>query len=179
MIRLFLALLGVLALAGGTPVRAAPDWVAYQHATLGFSISHPRGWEVLSGTGQAAFVAIGPEVPNLPGVRMVVAVVSTTLPPGATLHDAEASVQAFFARTGGPTTSILRQDRILLGGFPALITYVHRRNPQGVELYQMLMILAYKGRGYGVLGSTAVASPRLADDTAFLQSIILTFRPPP
>jgi hypothetical protein len=59
-----------------------------------------------------------------------------------------------------------------------VITYVHRRNAQGVDLYQMLMIVAHRARGYGVAGNTAVASPTLTVDTRLLQRIILTFQPP-
>lgn len=173
----FALALGPAAPASSAPAGAASDWPLFRHPSQGFSISYPRGWETLSGTGQASFVAIGPAVPGMPGTRMIVVVVAAPLPPGATLEEAEDSIQANLARQG-QTTNILRQDRFMLRGIPALFIYLHRRNPQGVELYQMVMILMHRERGFGVVGSTAVASPTLTEDTKLLQSIIVTFRPP-
>lgn len=166
---------GLAAVTGGAPARAAPDWPSFRHPSQGFSISYPPAWETLTGTGQASFVAIGPVVAA--GTRIVVVVVAAPLPRGATLQDAEASIQANLSRSG-PTTSVLRQDRFNLRGIPALMIYLHRKNPQGIELYQMVMILTHRGRGFGVAGSTAAASPSLTQDTQLLQNILLTFRAP-
>lgn len=168
--------LGLLILPRGASVSGAPDWQSFRHPSQGFSISYPRGWESLSGTGQASFVAIGPAIPNVPGTRMIVVVVAAPLPRGATLEDAESSVQANLSRTGQPI-NVLRHDRFSLRGTPAFLVYLHRKNPQGIELYQMVMILMHRGQGFGVVGSTAAASPSLTEDTRLLQSIILTFKP--
>lgn len=173
-----LVALALTALAGSAPAWAAPDWQVFRHPSQGFSISYPPGWDTLSGTGQASFVAIGPAVAGAPGTRMVVVVVtSPPLPRGATLEDAESSIQANLSRSGQPT-NILRHDRFSLRGTPAFLIYLHRKNPQGIELYQMVMVLMHRGRGFGVAGSTAAASPNLTEDTKLLQSILLTFRPP-
>lgn len=168
--------LGLLTLPRGASVSGAPDWQVFRHPSQGFSINYPRGWESLSGTGQASFVAIGPAIAGVPGVRMIVVVVSAVLPRGATLEDAESSMQANLARMGQPA-NVLRHDRFSLRGTPAFLVYLHRKNPQGVELYQMAMILMHRGQGFGVVGSTAAASPSLTEDTRLLQSILLTFRP--
>ena len=168
--------LGLVVIPRGAPARGASDWQSFRHPSQGFSISYPRGWETLSGTGQASFVAIGPTAAGAPGTRMVVVVVAAPLPRGATLEDAEASIQANLSRSGQPT-NVLRHDRFSLRGTPAFLVYLHRKNPQGVELYQMVMILAYRGQGFGVAGSTAASSPSLNEDTRLLQSIILTFKP--
>ncbi|MGH2372682.1 MAG: hypothetical protein ACRDIC_04280 [bacterium] len=167
---------GLAAATTGGRAHGAPDWQSFRHPSQGFSISYPRGWETLSGTGQASFVAIGPTVAGAPGTRMVVVVVAAPLPRGATLEDAESSIQANLSRSGQPT-NVLRHDRFSLRGTPAFLIYLHRKNPQGVELYQMVMVLMHRGRGFGVAGSTAAASSSLTEDTRLLQSILLTFRP--
>jgi hypothetical protein len=159
------------------PSAAATGWQQFRHSEFGFTISYPPGWDVLSGTGRAAFVAIGPAVEGMPGVRLGVVVVTARIPAGANVEEAGGKLEEQLARSA-QTVRVLRTDRINLRGLPAVITYVHRRNAQGVDLYQMLMIVAHRARGYGVAGNTAVASPTLTVDTRLLQRIILTFQPP-
>lgn len=177
--RFFLALGVVMLLTGvAASAGAGRDWVRFRHTDYGFSIAYPRGgWEVLSGTGQAAFVAIGPVVDVRAGTRMGVVVVTAPIRAGANLGEAGARLEQQLARSA-QTIRILRTDRIDLRGIPAAITYVHRKNLQGVELYQMMMIVAHRARGYGVAGTTAAASFTLTEDTRLLQSIVLTFQPP-
>jgi hypothetical protein len=159
------------------PVVAAPaGWAEFRHPTFGFSLKYPRSWDVLSGQGRAAFVAVGPQVAGAPGVRLGVVVVTMTLPPGSTLDAAAEELEQKLASEAA-TTRLLRQDRFDLHGTPALLVYVVRKNAQGVALYQMVMMLAHRNRGYAVAGTTAAESPRYTDDTALLQRIMLTFRP--
>jgi len=168
-----LFMLAALAASG----HAATGWQRFRHAEFGFTISYPPRWDVLSGTGRAAFVAIGPAVEGVPGSRMGIVVVTTRIPAGASLEEAGARLEEQLARSA-QTVRVLRTDRIDLRGIPAVITYVHRRTTQGVDLYQMLMILARRTRGYGVAGTTAAASLTLSEDTRLLQSLIFTFQPP-
>ena len=168
-----LLMLAVLAASG----RAATGWQRFRHAEFGFTISYPGGWDVLSGTGRAAFVAIGPAIEGVPGSRMGIVVVTTRIPAGASVEEAGARLEEELARSA-QTVRVLRTDRIDLRGIPAVISYVHRKNAAGVHLYQMVMILAHGARGYGVAGTTAAASPTLSEDTRLLQSLIFTFQPP-
>lgn len=156
--------------------QSATEWVRYQHPTYRFTLSYPAGWEVLSGEGRAAFAAIGPQVAGVPGARLNIAVATARIPPEASLEEAEADLQRMLAQRG-ETMRLLRKDRISLQGIPAFIAYVARQNPQGAGLYQMLLVVAYKGRGYAVVGTTAAGSARLAEETHLLQLIVLTFRP--
>jgi hypothetical protein len=168
----------VLAILLAVPVSAAPGtgWLRFQHSTHGFTISYPRGWEVLAGDGTAAFVAIGPPVAGVPGVRLGLVVVTARVPWDASLDAAAADLQRQLERNAG-TMQMLRTDRFDHRGIPALMTYVVRKTPQGIEQYAILMILTYRGRGYAVLGTTATGSTRLADETGLLQRAMLTFQP--
>jgi len=159
------------------PASAATGWQQFRHAEFRFTISYPPGWDVLSGTGRAAFVAIGPAIEGVPGARMGIVVVTTRIPGGASLEEAGARLEVELARSA-QTVRVLRTDRIDLRGVPAVISYVHRKNAAGVHLYQMVMILAHGARGYGIAGTTAAASPTLSEDTRLLQSLIFTFQPP-
>ena len=139
------------------PAAAATGWQQFRHPEFRFTISYPPGWDVLSGTGRAAFVAIGPAIEGVPGSRMGIVVVTTRLPAGASLEEAGARLEEELARSA-QTVRVLRTDRIDLRGIPAVISYVHRKNAAGVQLYQMVMILAHGARGYGVAGTTAVGA---------------------
>jgi hypothetical protein len=108
---------------------------------------------------------------------MGIVVVTTRIPEGASLEVAGAKLEEQLARSA-ETVRVLRTDRIDLRGIPAVISYVHRKNTAGVQLYQMVMILARRARGYGVAGTTAAASLTLSEDTRLLQSLIFTFQPP-
>jgi predicted Zn-dependent protease len=160
------------------PVQAAPGtgWVRFRHPSYGFTINYPQGWEVLSGEGTAAFVAIGPAVAGVAGARLGLVVVTARVPQNATLDAAAADLQRQLERSAG-AMQILRTDRFDHRGIPALMTYVVRKTPQGIEQYAILMILTTGGRGYAVLGTTATGSARLADETTLLQRAMLTFQP--
>ena len=172
---LLLVLIGALV---APPVLASQDtgWRRFRHASYGFSISYPDGWEVLAGEGKAAFVAIGPQVAGVEGARLGLVVVTARIPSNATVDGAARELQRELERSAGVMT-VLRTDRFAHRGVPALMTYVVRKTPQGIEQYAILMILAYAGRGYAILGSTATRSIRLAEETSLLQRAMLTFQP--
>src|SRR3989337_4190218 len=90
-----LFMLAVVAPSG----HAATGWQRFRRAEFGFTISYPPGWDVLSGTGRAAFVAIGPAVEGVPGSRMGVVVVTTRIPAGASLEEAGARLEEQLARS--------------------------------------------------------------------------------
>ncbi|MDR7420121.1 MAG: hypothetical protein QN178_14550 [Armatimonadota bacterium] len=171
---LLLALLGLLV---SPPVLGSQEagWRRFRHPSYGFSISYPHGWEVLSGEGKAAFVAIGPHVAGVEGARLGLVVVTARIPSNATVDGAARELQRELERNAG-TMTVLRTDRFTHRGVPALMTYVVRTTPQGIEQYAILMILAYAGRGYAILGSTATRSTRLAEETSLLQRAMLTFQ---
>lgn len=176
--RAFASLVLTFAVLLAAPALAAPSsgWLRFQHPTHGFSIDYPQGWEVLAGDGRAAFVAIGPAVAGVAGMRLGLVVATARVPAGATLDVAADDLQRELERHAG-TMTILRTDRFEHRGIPALMTYVVRKPPQGIEQYAILMILAHGGRGYAVLGTTATGSARLADEIGLLQRAALTFQP--
>ncbi len=155
---------------------AGPSWVQFRHPTFGFSISYPQGWETLSGEGKAAFAALGPSAQGVANVRLGIVVTTARISDGATLEEADLGLERLLAERTD-TVRILRKDRIDLRGVPALLTYVVRRSPQGIDLYQMVLIVAHNGRGYAVVGVTAAGSTSLADETRLLQTLMLTFQP--
>jgi len=109
-------------------------------------------------------------------VRLGVVVTTARIPAGATLEEADADLERTLAQRTD-TLRVLRKDRIDVRGMPALMIYVVRRNPQGVDLYQMVLIAAHNGRGYAIVGVTAAGSTSLSDETRLLQSLILSFQP--
>jgi len=167
---------GLLVAIGTAQTAASSSWVQFRHPTFGFSISYPQGWETLSGDGKAAFAALGPSAKGVANVRLGIVVTTARIPDGATLEEADMGLERLLAgRTD--TVRILRKDRIDLRGVPALLTYVVRHNPQGIDLYQMVLILTHNGRGYAVVGVTAAGSSSLPDETRLLQTLMLTFQP--
>jgi len=166
----------VLLLLAGTAQSAPAAWIAFRHPTYGFSISYPQGWEVLSGEGKAAFAAVGPAASGVAAVRLGVVVTTARIPAGATLEEADADLERTLAQRTD-TVRVLRKDRIDVRGMPALMIYVVRRNPQGLDLYQMVLIAAHNSRGYAIVGVTAAGSTSLSVETRLLQSLILTFQP--
>jgi hypothetical protein len=173
---LLVAVLAVTGLKAAPPAPSTARWVTFRHTEYGFAISHPPGWDILSGQGRAAFAAIGPAPAGIADFRMNVIVATGRVPRGATLEEADAEVQQLLARQHD-TVRVLRKDRLDLRGVPSFIVYMARTNPTGHSLYQMMLILAYGARGYAVVGTTAAGSTRLADETRLLQSIVLTFQP--
>jgi hypothetical protein len=119
---------------------------------------------------------VGPAASGVAGVRLGVVVATARIPDGATLEEADADMERVIAQRSD-TVRVLRKDRIDLRGVPALMIYVVRRNPQGIDLYQMVLIVAHNGRGYAIVGLTAAGSASLSDETRLLQSLILTFQP--
>jgi len=131
---------------------------------------------MLSGEGKAAFAAVGPAASGVAAVRLGVVVTTARIPAGATLEEADADLERTLAQRTD-TVRVLRKDRIDVRGMPALMIYVVRRNPQGLDLYQMVLIAAHNGRGYAIVGVTAAGSTSLSVETRLLQSLILTFQP--
>ncbi|MGH2397117.1 MAG: hypothetical protein ACRDFW_09035, partial [bacterium] len=71
-----------------------------------------------------------------------------------------------------------RRERINLRGIPALMIHLTQKStPYGAELYHPMMVLTYRDQGYAVIGATATASQRFAEEKRLLESLILTFRP--
>jgi predicted Zn-dependent protease len=159
-----------------TAPTTAAAWTQFRHPTYGFYISYPQGWEVLSGEGKAAFAAVGPAANGVAAVRLGVVVATARIPAGATLEEADADLERTITQRGD-IVRVLRKDRIDLRGVPALMIYIVRRNPSGVDLYQMVLIVAHNGRGYAIVGVTAAGSTSLSEETRLLQSLILTFQP--
>jgi hypothetical protein len=170
------AALAITGLQAAAPTPSTARWITFRHAEYGFSISHPPSWDVLSGRGRAAFAAVGPEPAGVPDFRLNVVVATGRVPQGATLEEADAEIEQMLSRQN-ETVRVLRKDRIDLRGIPSFIVYVARTNSTGYGLYQMVLIVAYRARGYAVVGTTAAGSARLAEETRLLQSIVLTFQP--
>ncbi|MDQ7857561.1 MAG: hypothetical protein QN174_01480 [Armatimonadota bacterium] len=164
-----------LAPAAAADPSTAP-WTTFRHPVYGFAVSHPHAWETLSGEGRAAFAAMGPPAAGASGLRLSVVVATGPVPAGASIEQADAEVQQLLAGQSG-TVRVLRRDRIDLRGVPSFILYMARTTPTGQQLYQMVLVVIHRGRGYAVVGTTAAASTNLAEETRLLQRVLLTFQP--
>ncbi|MBM3450001.1 MAG: hypothetical protein FJX78_03305 [Armatimonadetes bacterium] len=70
---------------------------------------------------------------------------------------------------------VLRTDRVDFHGTPALIKYLTRRADEGLEIYQLMLVLIHNRPAYAVIGTTAARSPRVNAETKLLQDILLGF----
>lgn len=68
-------------------------------------------------------------------------------------------------------------QRLARGGVGIGIWYYTWKRNDGVELYQIQLMVVAGGRGYVVTGTTGAASRRLQDEAQLLVGILVTFRP--
>ena len=67
--------------------------------------------------------------------------------------------------------------RLTIGTLPAVLRqYTWKRN-DGIELYQLQLLMIDSARGYVVTGTTLAGSSHLKGETKALANIMLTFRP--
>jgi hypothetical protein len=165
------------ALAIVLPAPAAEQWVRYTHPSIGFRIAYPNGWQQLADNGSgAAFVVAGPSPAGVTEFKMNLVVVAKPIPAGATLDAASAALEKALARRFG-TSQVLRTDRVVLEGTPALLSYVYRKPPKGPQLYQIVLLTMSGEMGYAAAGTTAARSTKVSEETLTLQRSLMTFRP--
>lgn len=171
-----LAVCGV-ALAIVLPAPAAEQWVRYTHPSIGFRIAYPHGWQQLPDNGSgAAFVVAGPSPEGVAEFKMNLVVVAKPIPPGATLDAASTALERALARRFG-ASQVLRTDKVVLEGTPALLSYVYRKPPKGPQLYQIVLLTLSGEMGYAAAGTTAARSTKVSEETLTLQRSLMTFRP--
>src|SRR5256712_12339166 len=72
--------------ASTTPLAAAPAWLKFTHPELGFSVSYPGDWMLAGGVVGVDFVALGPEVAGVQGMRLNVNITHDGVPAGNDLR---------------------------------------------------------------------------------------------
>lgn len=171
----FVAVLAI-AVASGAVLAAVPAWLKFTHPELGFSVSYPGDWMLAGGVAGVDFVALGPEVAGVRGMRLNVNVTHDPVPAGT-------SVDVYHTRSEEVLKSTfsgyrpVQAARVNVGTFPAVLRqYTWKRN-DGVELYQLQLLTIDRARGYVVTGTTLAVSSHLKGEAKALANIMLTFRP--
>src|SRR2546427_4919704 len=70
-------------ITSGTALAASPAWLKFTHPELGFSVSYPEDWMLAGGVAGVDFVALGPQVAGVQGMRLNVNITHDAVPAGA------------------------------------------------------------------------------------------------
>lgn len=162
--------------AGADFATAAPAWQRFIHPTLGFSLSYPKGWDLVPPSESIAAMVVGQPPAGVSGLRLNVNVTTDKLPARVNVEEYEEANEAQI-RLLFQGYRRLRTDRLQVGGTPAILRYYTWKRNDGVELYQIQLMVVAGGRGYVVTGTTGAASRRLQDEAQLLVGILVTFRP--
>lgn len=146
------------------------EWVTFRHPEPPFAIQYPAEWIRISADKLALLVLVAP---GSRGLGLVV--VGVPLQPGESVEDLVPELPRIIP-TRFSDYRPLRTDRTTLNGQPAIVHYFTGiRN--GERAYVMLAAVTTNAYGYMLFGTTAVDSPRLREELALLQRIIVGFRP--
>src|SRR2546427_10122386 len=72
-------------IASSTVLAASPAWLKFTHPELGFSVSYPEDWMLAGGVAGVDFVALGPQVAGVQGMRVNVNITHDAVPAGGSL----------------------------------------------------------------------------------------------
>jgi len=163
-------------IASSTVLAASPAWLKFMHPELGFSVSYPEDWMLAGGVAGVDFVALGPQVAGVQGMRLNVNITHDPVPAGTSVDvyntKSEEALKSTFSAYRPVQTA-----RLTIGTLPAVLRqYTWKRN-DGIELYQLQLLTIDSARGYVVTGTTLAGSSHLKGETKALANIMLTFRP--
>jgi hypothetical protein len=145
-------------------------WVTFSHPSPPFSIQYPGEWVRISADKLALLVLVAPDSRGLGLV-----VVGVPVRRGESVEDLVPELPRIIPRSFADYRP-LRTDRTMLGGRPTIVHYFTGiRNNERV--YVMLGAVTTDAYGYLLYGTTAVDSPRLREELALLQQIIVRFHP--
>ena len=162
--------------ASATPLAAAPAWLKFTHPELGFSVRYPGDWMLAGGVVGVDFVALGPEVAGVQGMRLNVNITHDGVPAGTSV-DAYHTKSEEVLKSTFSAYRLVQTARINIGTFPAVFRqYTWTRN-DGIALYQLQLLTIDRARGYVVTGTTLAVSSHLKGEAQALANIMLTFRP--
>jgi len=156
-----------IVITSGTALAASPAWLKFTHPELGFSVSYPEDWMLAGGVAGVDFVALGPQVAGVQGMRLNVNIT----------HDVYHTKSEEALKSTFSAYRPVQTARLKIGTLPAVLRqYTWKRN-DGIELYQLQLLTIDSARGYVVTGTTLAGSSHLKGETKALANIMLTFRP--
>lgn len=165
-----------ITLASATALAEVPAWLKFTHPELGFSVRYPGDWTLASGVSGVDFVALGPTVAGVQGMRLNVNITHDAVPAGTSVDVYHTKSEEVLKSTFS-AYRLVQTRRITIGDFPAVFRqYTWKRN-DGIELYQLQLLTIDRVRGYVVTGTTLAVSSHLKGEAKALANIMLTFRP--
>src|SRR5436309_15120002 len=75
-----------IVITSGTALAASPAWLKFTHPELGFSVSYPEDCMLAGGVAGVDFVALGPQVAGVQGMRFNVNITHDPVPAGTRVH---------------------------------------------------------------------------------------------
>lgn len=160
----------ILLIVAAQPPALGAGWVTFSHPSPPFSIQYPAEWLRISADKLALLVLVSPDTRGLGLV-----VVGVPIRRSESVEDLVPELPRIVPRSFADYRP-LRTDRTTLGGRPAIVHYFTGiRNSE--RLYVMLAAVTTDTHGYLLYGTTAVDSPRLREELALLQAIIVRFHP--
>lgn len=166
-----------IAIACGTALAApAPAWLKFTHPELGFSVSYPEDWILAGGVAGVDFVALGPQVAGVQGMRLNINITHDAVPAGTSVDVYHVKSEEVLKSTFS-AYHLVQAARLTIGTFPAVLRQYTWKRGDGVELYQLQLLTIETARGYVITGTTLAGSSHLKGETKALSTIMLTFRP--
>lgn len=170
------AILAIAIVSGTALAAATPAWLKFTHPELGFSVSYPEDWILAGRMAGVDFVALGPQVAGVQGMRLNVNITHDVVPSGTSVDVYHAKSEEVLRSTFSAYRPV-RAARVTIGTFPAVLRQYTWKRTDGVELYQLQLLTIDTARGYVVTGTTLAGSSHLKGETNALANIMLTFRP--